>query len=856
LNSRHLIPKLLLIVVVLLSSGCSNRKNTALSRFWHKLNTRYNGYFNACEALKEGTDMMRESRKDNFTEIIPVFEYGAPDNWTTMNPYAERILEKGAKMIRKHSMLINGKQHNTWIDNCYLIMGKANYFKKEYFLASGQLRYAANETESEQTRQEAYVWLFKLYNSMDEFADAGSAMRMVQEGGLKGDLRGIYHAAQADYYLRQQREDEALRPLEHAIQFTKRKRTKARYQFIIGQIHKKMGNNSAAYEAFKKVLEYKPPYELEFQAKINMAQTSEAGDGKNLRRLLKKMLRDDKNIEYQDQIYYALAMVDLAEGKRKDAIKNLEESARVSQNNPAQKGLSYLKLAELYLEDQAYEPAQAYYDSTSQNLPESHPEYAQVILLRDNLSSVVEQLRIIQLNDSLLMLASLDPEALRAKFEKYVEQLKVEDEKRAEQAERSAAAGAGSGSGSGGAWYFGNNQAMSMGYNEFKKVWGDRKLEDNWRRSRKQSDMFTEDDPDEEGGEAAENPRYNVENYLKGIPTSDSAQAALRSQTEDALYALGVVYRDKIHDLPHSNEAFLELEKRNPQSRHFPLGLYNLYLNFNTQNNKPKATEYREKILKNYPTSEYARILSDPNYLAKKDAEANKAVPLYSSAYAAYRAGEARKAQMLAAEGIRDYPENKLRPRFELLFALAGRELDSAALFPERLRAIVTNYKETESAETAARLLALLGEELPAAPVDTSVTEADTVAAPPKKEYPYKYNDKTEHMVVLIIDDISFNPEELKNALSNFNDENFASNRLTISNTLLANRYQLLNIRRFPGAREAKNYVLAAEKSNYRGYTKKLPTFMYAISLQNLGLLFREKDVEGYGEWYQEHYGK
>jgi hypothetical protein len=281
-----------------------------------------------------------------------------------------------------------------------------------------------------------------------------------------------------------------------------------------------------------------------------------------------------------------------------------------------------------------------------------------------------------------------------------------------------------------------------------------------------------------------------------------------------------------------------------------------LYLNFNTQNNQAKAAEYKDKIIKGFPTSEYARILSDPNYLARKDAESNKAVPLYSSAYAAYRAGEARKAQMLAAEGIRDYPDNKLRSRFELLFALAGRDSDSAALFPQRLKAIVSNFKETEAAETAARLLALLGEELPAAPVDSSVEAAvDTIAAPPKKEYPYKYNDKTEHMVVLIVDDISFNPEELKNALSSFNDEYFASNRLTISNTLLANRYQLLNIRRFPGAREAKNYVQAADKANYRGFTKKLPTYMYAISLQNLGLLFREKDVEGYGEWYKENYG-
>lgn len=837
------------VVLLVFLSACSVRKDTKLSRFWHRLNTRYNGYFNGNEALKEGYQAILKDRKDNYALVLPVFPEGREDQWTPINTYAEKAIEKGGLMIKKHSMLINGKQRNSWIDDCYRIMAIGNFYKKEYYLAGGQFTYAAAETESEESRNTSKIWLIRLYNQQKEFAQSRAAIRAVNKESLNKQQVSDFYAAQAEYFILQNRYPEAIDLLSDAVKLEKRKAHLSRYWFILGQLHESLKESEPAYKAFEACLQTKPEYAMEFQAQIRMASNAGNKNAETLRKMFAKMLKDDKNIEYRDQIYYALAILDLKENKRGQAIDHLKKSIAASTENSDQKSSAYLKLADLSLELPNYTEAQSYYDSCATILNKEHPRYEDVVRLRDNLAEAVQHLKTIQLQDSLLKLAAL-PEKERIRWaEQYVEQLQRDDEEaKKKQEEGNLAVGT---DGPTGAWYFTNPQAKIMGAEEFKKVWGNRPLVDNWRRYRGGASA-----PGETGTDSTENmlaERYNPETYLLELPLGDSAKGASLRRIEDALFALAQVYKDKLQDNERSEQTYQELDARFNPSRHYPLALYQWYLNLLGSNKKQAAESIKKRIVAEYPSSQYAQLLTDPNYLARLEEEANKAQPLYREAYQHYIASNMQACLQTIRSAQYQLKDSPMLHRFDLLEVLALRDTSNKPAFIDGLKGIVSKHPKTESAETAERLLSLLG--VAAAPeAKGEALPADT-AAKTNKPLPYSYRENLQHMVVAIVDDAGFNPEALKTALSNFNALAFKSKNLTISNTVLGKKTQLLTLRKFNDAKDAMNYVQAAEKDPaIRDAFGKKDIILLPTSIPNLGLLFKEQDVPAFRSWTKENY--
>jgi len=837
------------VFLLIFLSACSVRKDTKLSRFWHRLNTRYNGYFNGNEALKEGYQAILKDRKDNYALILPVFPEGREDQWTPINTYAEKAIEKGGLMIKKHSMLINGKQCNSWIDDCYRIMAIGNFYKKEYFLAAGQFTYSAAETESEKSRNTSKIWLIRLYNQQKEFAQSRAAIRAVNKEVLDNQQASDFYAAQTEYFILQNRYPEAIDLLTDAIKLEKRKPYLSRYQFILGQLHEASKDQDAAYKAFEACLKTKPEYAMEFQAQIRMANNAGNKNAETLRKMFAKMLKDDKNIEYRDQIYYALAILDLKEDKRVQAIDHLKKSIAASTDNSDQKSSAYLKLADLSLELPNYTEAQAYYDSCAANLNKEHPRYEDVVRLRDNLAEAVQHLKTIQLQDSLLKLAGL-PDKERQKWaENYVEQLQLDDEEAKKKKEEGDQAVGNDGPT--GAWYFTNPQAKLMGAEEFKKVWGNRPLVDHWRRYRGGASA-----PGNEGIDTANNllaQRYNPETYLNELPLSDSAKKNSLLLIEDALFALAQVYKEKLADNQRSILTYQELDTRFNPSRHYPLALYQWYLNLLSGNQKAEADNIKKRIVTEYPSSQYAQLLTDPNYLARLEEEANKAQPLYREAYQFYTAANMQACLKTVRSAQSQLKESPMLHRFDLLEVLALRDTANNPAFIEALKGIISKHPKTESAETAERMLSMLGVKAPAAE-KADTLPADT-AAKTDKPLPYTYRDNLQHMVVAIIDDAGFNPEPLKTAISNFNALAFKSKNLTISNTVLGKKTQLLTLRKFNDAKDAMNYVQAAEKDPaIREAFGKKELILLPTSIPNLGLLFKEQDVPAFRLWTKENY--
>lgn len=822
-------------------TSCSTRKDKALNRFWHSLNTKYNGYFNAREILKEAVSGLSTTKKDNYNEIIPVLPYGDKANWQSINYQSDKVVEKAVVAIKKHSMLINGKQRNRWIDDCYLVMGKADFFKLEFDLAVNQLLYVVNNSEKTSTKEEARMWMTVAYTALGEHSEAAISIKRTKKDNIDKKLLWFYHAVAAEHYIQVKDYEKAITELDEAIRNHPKKAMKGRFEFIKGQVFLAEEENQQAYRSFEAALKYRPEYEIEFQALLNMAKTSSDKSTVNLIAQLRKMLKDDKNIDYQDQIYYALATVNIRQNDTTEAIKYYKKSLATSTDNKVQKGMSYLTLADIYFGRQDYIPSQAYYDSAATTLDQNHPKYEEVIRLRDNLSIVVENTYMVKLQDSLQILGRMSDRELEVYVSDYIEKLKEEDKRREEEAELAttiASSTAIAPNQTGAKWYFDNPQTVAFGVATFKKQWGNRPLEDNWRRLSKSSSMAAGGN---ENDEEFIDPRYDADFYLAQVPRTDSAFQASNELIYESLYNLGEVYYDKIHDYKRSIQSFEELAKRNTQNKHFPLTYYQLYTVSNAAKDETRKKKYRDILVQQYPNSDYAQIVSGK--YVNKDEKADPSEPTYQQIYAVYTQGNYTSVINQVNSALVQFPESNIKHRFELLKALSIGKIAPVDTFIVALKNIQTNYAESESALTAKRILESLNAQKEAA--DTVVIKSE--------ESPYIYDPKAVHFYIVYIPSGSANATEAMNAINGFNDKMFSLSSLSVSNTMLG-KSQTLVVRRFENATKAKNYSDLFVKTINLDNFKLINSSSFAISLNNYSVLFKRQDIKEYLEFYDKHY--
>ena len=126
------IKALIIFVSSLVIISCSTKKKNFISRGYHKTTAKYNGYFNGKESLKAGIKKLEENHKDDFSQIIPVFKTGDLAKNQTIHPYMNKAIEKGSIVIQRHSIKIKGREYCKWIDDKYLMVGKAYFYKGDF----------------------------------------------------------------------------------------------------------------------------------------------------------------------------------------------------------------------------------------------------------------------------------------------------------------------------------------------------------------------------------------------------------------------------------------------------------------------------------------------------------------------------------------------------------------------------------------------------------------------------------------------------------------------------------------------------------------------------------------------------
>lgn len=819
------------------------------------MNTRYNGYYYGNLAIDEAFVELAKGNKDNYNTVIQVYQYGDKTSAQSVNPLTDRVLLKGTNMIKKHSMLINGKQRNKWIDDCYLFMGKANFIKREYSSALQQFAYVMQTSEKESTKEEARLWMIKTYQDMGEFSQAESEFNNVVKEKLpkKNGMRE-YYASIADFFIKSEDYTPAIIPLEELLKITKKKTKRARYTFILGQIYRLMGEKELARKMFTEAVKLKPEFELEFQAAIALAMASEDGNNDDLRKKLRRLLRDDKNIDFQDQIYYAMAILDEKERNKESAVKNYKKSVATSTNNKEQKGMSYLALAEIYFADRNFVPAQAYYDSASLNLDKKHPKFNQVNALKENLGAIVNNINIINTQDSLQALVRMPEKERLKKIEDFIDKLRKDDERRkAEEENPNAQLTVGSSvAPNTGKWYFYNPQTVSFGAKEFTKVWGGRKNEDNWRRKNKSVVLGdpgqTFVDPTVANQillDSLEKTRYNPKTYLADLPFSDSAMTASSEAIYEALYNLGLLYKQNLKAYDRSIEAFEDLKKRNTDNKYFPETYYQLSVLYGLVGNQAKATEYRNIITQQYPQSEFAQIINNPNYLAIKEKNEKGADVYYEETFAQFRAKNYQAVSDNYATARVQYKDSPALPKFALLNALAKGYMLGREEYVRELNRVDSLYKGTDQAKEARRIIDALN--------SIQTASADSSNGRPQL---FVKGNMEPHFVIVNVADAATDLNATKISIANFNTEFFSTSSINVREILFDPEHKFLEIKQFENATKAITYALALDKNTE--ILEKVPTddavTYFVISQKNYVTLMNNKKLAEYMMFYFENY--
>jgi tetratricopeptide (TPR) repeat protein len=601
---------------------------------------------------------------------------------------------------------------------------------------------------------------------------------------------------------------------------------------------------------------------MAFNAHINRALAYEQGFGQSdeIENELIRMLSDDKNIDYQDQIYYALGNLATKEGDEKKALEYYAKSLEANKGNDQQKVRSYLTLANHYYAIPDYPNAQAYYDSAVSNIDPDYPGYNALFSKSKSLTRLVNEINTVTLGDSVLELARLPREELNIRIDAIIEaERKKEEEARLKQQEERLDEQFGQevatkntisqATSTESQWYFYNDAAKSLGYREFKLKWGNRRLEDHWQRASKAMVNFLAEETTDAEGETAEpgaaQSNMSREFYLSGIPFTDSAAEATHRNIESALYNMGMIYKDELKDYDKANESFKDLINRFPGSPNLLASYYNLYGIAREQNNQAMMDYYKNIIATRFPESMYAKVLTDPEYFRNIEREDKAVHAYYEQTYTLYQSGNYAEVIERTRNAQKTYPAHQLSPQFAYLGVLAEGKTSDRKIFRDSLVAIAAKYPRSDIAADARNLISYMDKEHP------EIREAEEVKI---SQELYQFSPPARHYFIFALDKQA-NTNQLVFNIINYNLDHTDSLNLIVDIINLNPGQNLISVKTFRNSQLALQYlnnIVATDE-----ILKDLPEINmtpFVISEKNLATLREDKSVDRYLKFYNENY--
>lgn len=854
--TQHIV-RVFLVIFLLFSSGCSTKKKSWVNRQFHNTTAKYNGYFNGNESIKNGIRKLDESFVDDYTTILPVFKTGDLKKSKSIHSYMDKAIKKGSIVIQKHSMKIKGKEYCKWIDDNYLMVGKSYFYKGEFEDAIKTFSFIKNEYKNNEIQFDASLWLVRALVEKKDFMTADVELDELTNNRkfpkkLDVDLAKI----SADFYLQQANYPLALEQLLKIDKLVKRKNKKVRFNYIMAQLYQQKSNYRSAKKKYEQVLKSSPEYEMVFNAKMNLARSLESGsrDNQKMRQNLLKMTKDDKNKEYLDQIYFTLAEMDINNSDTLAAIDNYLLSTYNSIENNTQKSLSFLALARIDYNRSLYKEAKVNYDSTLFYMDEDFRKYEGAKEKHEILQELVYNLDVISLQDSLQALASL-PKAklsqlisqlIQTEIKKESEALEVERSKQQMLYENNRNGGKGEQFGnstSGGKWYFYNPATLSFGLSEFRKIWGKRKLEDDWRRKDKKIvNVFVIDSIATDSEEVVTKNKKDPNYYLEKLPKTDEDFANSDKMIKESTYQAGVIYKNSLNEYIKSSELFMNLLSRFPYDKNYAaLAYYNVYINHLEVGKDLEAGVMKNLLLHNFPNSVYAQLLTNPNFQDQLIGLQNEDELAYQGVYQLYVA----KQYIQVIEKCKLVSDDDYQSKYLFLKALSFSALKDSSECINILDKIVSIDKDVSVIKEAIYLLEAIKN-------PGKVKKANEQAL---TDSPYLFRSGNTHMSLFILPKEGVDINYLKILISDYHAKDFENEVFEISAMLLGLDKHLLMIKTFDNSSDVVDYnQLIMEDVDIVNQLNKSDYKVLAISFENFKEFYKNKDVEGYYNFFKKNY--
>ena len=715
--------------------------------------------------------------------------------------------------------------------------------------------------------QEGQIWLAKTYIERQKYSEANEILvDLLKHRSTYKDIRREAAKTYAYAFLKQKDYEKAVRPLEIAIELSKSKKEKARMYYVLAQIYQNTGFNEAALGAFEKVLKSRPVYEMEFNARMNVAlfaYTSGKATAEQAISTLSKMAKDRKNEEYKDQVYYTMAQIALKNNDRKLALEDLQLSLNFSKKNQAQKAESYLQIAKLYFETENYLKAKCYYDSSLAVLNKQDDRYPEVKRYAFALTDVAKNIETIQLQDSLLKLGKMSPDE-RKEF--AVKKKKQRDEAAAAVAALSIPKNLKTNLGTTtdfvessvpSSFFAYNQKSLQSGKRSFQRKWGDRKLEDNWQRSKKESNNELANDPtknptSENQNTAKEPSDSDLGQFLQGVPTSTQEMETANMMILDAMLNLGKAYREQLQKNAKCVKVLEEMNVRYPNSKNELESWYYLHLAHLELGQQTQAKEYYDKIVAKYPNTTYARILTDPNFKAAGDKEKLALSNYYKTTFDAFSKGQYKFAYDNSSKADSIFGQkNTYKAKFALLNAMASGGVFGKEKYIALIKEVIAKFPETAEQKRAKEILRML-ESSGVSNVSASGSNDDSGNGN------FKAEDEAIHYVVVVVKDKKARLEEVKEKVGEFTREYYRTDNLKISNVFFGEESEipLIVIRKFENKEKSLEFFADIRRHEDDFVPKNTSYEAFPITQNNYKELLKSKDVNTYRTFFNKNYGQ
>ncbi len=880
----------LILIILCTLHSCSTQKNTRMSRFYHSTTTRYNIHYNGKNSYNSGIEKIQESNTDNFSEVLSIYPISNIENKTVASSEMNRTIEKCRKSIKLHSIkkkpqrnykklrdpeylaFYEQNEFNNMLNKAWILLAKSEFHKGDFLESIGTFMYIAKHYQNNKDIvAQCQLWITRAYTELGWIYEAEDGLLKIKQDELKHENSQLYAIANAELLLKKEQYEDAIPFLQIAADNEKKKYQRTRLNFILGQLYEIARDTKMANDAYNKVIKSSPAFEMDFNAHIKQAQLS--SNNEKALKSLKKMSTLYKFKDNLDQVFGAIGNIYLQQKDTANAIENYKLAITNSTKNGLEKADVLITLGDLYYTQSNYTEAQPCYSEASQIIPTTNDDYTRINTRAETLNELIVHQESFQLQDSLLHLSTLTKEEQLSIANQIIANLE-EAERIANEKQKLAAnnpqtdklAGVNTQNMIGGngnnKWYFYNTALIQSGKTEFNKKWGQRKLEDNWRRESKTiNTTFTESNSENtsetDSSQTTSSEKKNNKDaayYIQQIPTTKEQIEYAHNEIANALYNMGLVYKDKIKDITLAQKTFDELEKRYPDDKRMIDVYYIRHLIALQDNNTTDAEHFRRELLRKFPDSKQAQTLQYPDYAKRLLQMETKQDSVYQQTYKAYLNSDYNT--VFSNKNIieQNYPLSPLLPKFYFLNALSVAKTQDSKAFASELQVMINKYPNSDVSAMAKDMLALMnqGKESQKGKTHGSLIakrNEDIKQEQTKElsEQKFSTDKKTTSACLMIIEENETKLNELMYKVALFNFSKFLIKDFDLSTMPLGNEKIALRISNFANYDETVWYQNLIQKDvELNLLLNKLGVKIVRISEENLKLLNTQFTVEEY----------